>query len=208
MLPSLKSASLLSVGKLCDDRKMVIFDKNEVKAINHNAEIEKLVDKQPILIRGKRNRMDNLWHTQMNVPINNSTINTNNVQLPVRHAALYSQQTRSSLSRPNVQRQSATVSKRVSFNNYDCERITMNKLNHTIKEQRKEDVRHKYSMAQVCNNKLNVIIRKDKTKCDLAIFLHKAVGSPVLSTLLKAIDNGHFQSFPGFTSELFKNISR
>ena len=59
-------------------------------------------------------------------------------------------------------------------------------------------------MAQVCNKKLNVIIRKDKTKRDLSGFLHKAVGSPVLSTLLKAVDNGHFVSFPGFTNDLFK----
>ena len=44
---------------------------------------------------------------------------------------------------------------------------------------------------------LNVIIRKDKTKSDLANFLLASCFSPVKSTLLRAIKNNHFTTWPG-----------
>ena len=50
VLPGLKSTTLLSMGKLCDDNNMVIFDNNSVKTISHNQEIATLVDKQTILL--------------------------------------------------------------------------------------------------------------------------------------------------------------
>ena len=45
----------------------------------------------------------------------------------------------------------------------------------------------------------NVIIRKSSTKKDLIQFYHGACFSPVKSTLLRAIKNGNFLTWPGFT---------
>ena len=49
---------------------------------------------------------------------------------------------------------------------------------------------------------LSVIIRKDTTKVDLARYLHAACFSLVISKWEKAIDNNHFSTWPGLTSQL------
>lgn len=49
---------------------------------------------------------------------------------------------------------------------------------------------------------MNVIIRKDKTKMDLARFLHVAAFSSAKTTLIKAIKNNHFTSWSGITTKL------
>ena len=55
------------------------------------------------------------------------------------------------------------------------------------------------------NEKLQVIIRKEQTKQQLATFVHRVLGSPVESTLLKAMRNGHFTSFPAaFNKDLIR----
>ena len=54
------------------------------------------------------------------------------------------------------------------------------------------------------DQKINVIIRKDKTKMDLATFLHAACFGPSTSTWTKAINNNHFLSWPGLTSQLIR----
>ena len=48
------------------------------------------------------------------------------------------------------------------------------------------------------------MIRCAKTKADLAAFLHGTLGSPVISTLLRAIKRGHFTHWPGLTEELIR----
>ena len=53
-----------------------------------------------------------------------------------------------------------------------------------------------------CENKLAVIIRKDKTKQDLVRYLHAALFSPVASTLLQAVKANTLTSWPGLTREL------
>ena len=45
-------------------------------------------------------------------------------------------------------------------------------------------------------------IRTSATKANLASFLHAAAFSPVVSTLVRAISRGHFQSWPGLTTTL------
>ena len=40
---------------------------------------------------------------------------------------------------------------------------------------------------------------------DIVAFMHAALGSPVLSTLRKAIDNGYIHGFPGLTSRTIRN---
>ena len=55
IFPDLKSASLLSVGKLCDDNCVVQFDKEKMHVYkNHNK-----------IIEGTRNRKDGLWDVKI-----------------------------------------------------------------------------------------------------------------------------------------------
>ena len=49
---------------------------------------------------------------------------------------------------------------------------------------------------------MNVIIRQDKLKSDLAHYHHGSMFSPVRSTFLTAIENNHFSTFPGLTTAL------
>ena len=53
-------------------------------------------------------------------------------------------------------------------------------------------------------NSLNIIIRKKKPKEQLVRFLHAACCSPVASTFIKAIENGHFLGWPGLTADLVR----
>ena len=62
------------------------------------------------------------------------------------------------------------------------------------------------SSYQPIQQSMNVIIRKDLTKTKLAGYLHKCAFSPCLSTFLKAIRLGHFQSWSGIDLVNFKNI--
>jgi hypothetical protein len=48
----------------------------------------------------------------------------------------------------------------------------------------------------------NGILRTDKPKRELAIYLHAALGSPAPSTLLRAIRRGHLITIPGLTTNL------
>ena len=50
--------------------------------------------------------------------------------------------------------------------------------------------------------KMNVILRKDTTKSDLAQFHHWALFSPVTSTMLGAIKNNHIITWPGLSDKL------
>ena len=59
-----------------------------------------------------------------------------------------------------------------------------------------------YVPVAVTTPKLNVILRKDKTKEELVKFLHGAVCSPTSPTWIKAINNNHFTTWPGLTSKL------
>ena len=52
------------------------------------------------------------------------------------------------------------------------------------------------------NPSINVIIRKNQTKMELAKYMHGALFSPVKSTLIKAIQNNHFLSWDGLTADL------
>ena len=72
-----------------------------------------------------------------------------------------------------------------------------------LEEQRIRDINN-HTRVHLNNEKINVIIKKDNKKEELAQFLHAACFSPVLSTFIKAIDNGHFVSWPGLTSKLVK----
>ena len=46
------------------------------------------------------------------------------------------------------------------------------------------------------------LLRLDKTKSQLASYLHAAAGCPTKSTSIQAINNGNFITWPGLTSKL------
>ena len=52
------------------------------------------------------------------------------------------------------------------------------------------------------SHQANGILRTDKTSHDLALYHHATLGSPVTSTLLRAIRRGHLTTFPGLTINL------
>ena len=55
----------------------------------------------------------------------------------------------------------------------------------------------------------NGILRTDSTKMELAAYLHATLGSPVPSTLIRAIRRGHLTTFPGLTTNLIsKHLSK
>ena len=64
------STSLISVGPLCDDNKLVVFDKNKVRAMDFIKELEDLLTKQKTLIHGVRNHTDGCW--DITLPIGNA----------------------------------------------------------------------------------------------------------------------------------------
>ena len=57
---------------------------------------------------------------------------------------------------------------------------------------------HKKSV-NVFNQKVNAVIRRDKTHAQLAKYLHATCGSPPLSTFFKAVKSGNLLSWPGIT---------
>ena len=75
--------------------------------------------------------------------------------------------------------------------------IALNECSYEVDNQLTSDRQHEVS-------KLNIIIRKDKTKPDLADFLHAALLIPVKSILLKAIKNNHFTNWSGMNIKFMR----
>ena len=75
ILPTLKSASLISMGQLCDDGCKVVLDKSDLAVVKQNN----------VILQGKRNGNDGLW----DIPITKQYITENNFQLPTTHAGMY-----------------------------------------------------------------------------------------------------------------------
>ena len=114
VLKGLNNASLLSIGQLCDDECIAVFDKRHLHVYKHGT----------LILKGNRNWTDGLWDVE-------------------------------------------------------------------IKSQQQQ---------------LNVIVRKDTTKHDLAEYLHKCAFSPPLSTFNRAIKKGHFITWPGIEHVNFERI--
>ena len=74
ILPHLKSATLLSAGKLCDDGCDVILRQHDVHVIKHNTIIDKVLKESDHILKGHRNHTNKLW----NIPVEKSKLSTNN----------------------------------------------------------------------------------------------------------------------------------
>ena len=60
-LPKLKSSSLLAVGPLCDDGKIVIFDQNNVHAIDDNDKVKQLLKESNIYYKVIEIHLMGVW---------------------------------------------------------------------------------------------------------------------------------------------------
>ena len=112
VINGLNNASLLSIGQLCDDNCVAVFDKRFLRIFKNGT----------LVVKGLRNWTDELWDV-------------------------------------------------------------------TIATQQQ---------------KMNMIIRKDKTKMELAEYLHKCAFSPSLSTFQRAIRKGHLINWPGIADINFE----
>ena len=63
---------------------------------------------------------------------------------------------------------------------------------------------HNNTNKTTSKHSMNVIIRKNTTKRDLAQYLHACAFSPCVRTFITAINKGHFLSWPGLTTSLVK----
>lgn len=61
-----------------------------------------------------------------------------------------------------------------------------------------------HNTSSTTSQNANIIIRKDKTKMELAQWLHASCGSPKETTFLQAIKNGNFLTWPGLSTTLIK----
>ena len=59
------------------------------------------------------------------------------------------------------------------------------------------DITLPWATSSLPNQKINAIIKLDKNESELANFLHECLFSPCPSTLIRAIWNNHFLSWPG-----------
>ena len=204
-LPSLKSSSLLATGPLCDDGKVVIFDKDKVHVIQNNNNIRKMLKSSPVLLQGHRNSTDGCW----DIPVFKTVLQQNNFRKPLTHSGLYPSRQNVNSSVKQVcetqQTQPLTGSKILkAFKNRTLPKLrtVTNNLPEIIKEFTDIDKATVSNLSTPNKHTVNIIIRKDKLKPDLANFHHASMFSPVRSTLLKAIENNQLTTFPGLTKGL------
>jgi hypothetical protein len=195
ILPQLRSASLISVGKLCDDGCTVHFDNNKMNVHKNNQ----------IIMSGIQNHEDGLY----DIPIAKVHVSKNNYQPPQLHPALYYNNTPR---KPvwNVKKEINKVTPRINLLRKAFPRLhklaSHNECDQIIEEQ--EIIDHKcHIIAEIFRSHptLSVIIRKNQTKADLARYLHAAWFSPVKSTWKKSTQNNHFTTWPGLTTQLILN---
>ena len=85
------------------------------------------------------------------------------------------------------------------------ELIDTNICHQFVEDQLKSDASNCKKM--VLQPKMNVILRKDTIKSDLAQFHQYALFSPVTSTLAHAVNSNNFITWPGLTPNLMKKTS-
>ena len=88
VIPSLTTSSLLSMGRICDDGNMVIFDKHHVHAVPHTAQLMEHICIQPIILHGRKNHSDGLWDTKLHQCVL-ERLNIPNVAFPQGHSGMY-----------------------------------------------------------------------------------------------------------------------
>ena len=186
VIPQLKTSSLISLGQLCDDDCTVLLNKNKLYAVKDDK----------VLLHGDRNHQDGLW--DIPIHIHQAAVSTHHTGL--YSASLSKKQTNLDTSESNdgSNKSQFGVGPRRSKQKYNH---VFSSLNALIDDNLFEKDIAPYETDRV----VNIILRKDKTKQELAEYLHASCFSPVVTTFLKAIKNDQLQSWPGLTTELVKN---
>ena len=188
VLPQLKSASLLSLGQLCDDGCDVLLHKNNLYALK---------DKE-IILQGFRNKTDGLW----DIPVAKTSLQSDHFKLPQSHSALYLSSTNAVTPSPIAHIVRKPKEKDTYIHTYAAlnDLIDINETNMLVDNQLRQD--EKTLQVAKINPSVNVILRKKQPQLDLITFFHGACFAPVISTWIKAIKNGHFATWPGLTENL------
>ena len=192
ILPELKSASLISIGKLCDDDCQVYFDKRNLQVRKNNK----------LILQGKRNYKDGLY----DIPIAKKVLHADNYNEPIKHPSLY--QTRI-IPSPQQHKQ-IRQPKRKSLLHEAFPALHMlaneNDFDNVVAKQKIQDCKAYHIVEKIRSHpSLAVIIRKQQTKHDLIKYLHAACFSPTNATWIRAVKNNHFNTWPGLTIDLIKN---
>ena len=130
-----------------------------------------------IILKGQRNNYDGLWDVP--IPQNSESSQHENGWTVVQHNR-----------------------KSEKKNSSDTKAFIVNKKSKSTIIVKKERIYKQQQTSQ--HHQANIIIRKDKTKMELAQWLHASCGSPKPSTFCTAIEKGNFLTWPGLTSNLVK----
>ena len=142
---------------------------------------------------GTRNHRDGLY----DIPLEKTSIQQNNFIMPPLHPIYKISNVRNEEFTKNQCNQiSFTPKLKQTINNMNLKNFN-NILQPVISNNTKD-----YVPVDLGSGKINVILRKDKTKDDLVSFLHGAVCFPTSPTWIKAIKINHFTTWPGLTADL------
>ena len=189
ILPNLKSSSLISLGRLCDDDCKVELTKTDLIVTKNNK----------VVLQGVRNHVDKLW----DIPIQKRVLHSNNCVIPPLHPSLYASRVIPSKNQPPQAKVSYPSLKKNMKSTTSVANISLATINSLIKEQRTMDQDKMTVLTPIPEQpSLHVIIRKKQTKLELAKYLHACLLSPVTSTLLTAIKKGFLITFPGLSASL------
>ena len=155
ILPGLESSSLVSLGQLCDDDCEILLNKKSLFVIKENE----------LILEGYRNQNDLLW----DIPVSNPDILKSKHLTNPNGAGLYSVVANAKQYKPipRQRKQKKLSPYKNIFQSFD-DMIDFNDCVNTINEFSKNEC------TQSPAHKLNVIIRENQTKQDLANFLTAA----------------------------------
>ena len=189
VLPKLNS-TLLSLGKFCDAGCTVHLNEKHININNNDRTI----------LTGWRTPHNGLWEIPFH-PTQKTTLQHNNVVLPLSHPNIYPTRVAKSVT-ARLRKKKYRKTRPpfcTEFSSLD-DLIDINVCNTLVDNQLKCD----RTASRRPANALNVIIHKNKTKSDLAKYHHGSCGWPVSSTFIKAIENNHFTTWPGLDPQLIK----
>ena len=183
---ALKSATLILLGQLADD-SCTLLDGNNLKVIKEGETI----------LQRTRNPSDGLYDIPLYAPPTHphpkTTITSNNYVPPRLHCLRPPTNCHDNNRHPTLlPPPSTTKVPELPNTKYHINHISPRLFNHYI------------NMTKTQNEKAMVILRKQQNCADLEQFLHGCAEAPVPSTWCKAIDKGHFITWPGLTSQLVR----
>ena len=198
ILPNLRSASLISMGQLCDDGCDVLF----------NAQRLIVIKNEKIVLQGMRNRRDNLW----DIPIQKRKISPPNYQLPALRHAIYRKKdpiVSTKLVLKNIKPKAQQANSSINILKNELQEY-MDLTDDNILDSHLETMK-KEQLTPYCkvnlhptNPSLAVIIKKKQTHTELVQYMHATCFAPVKSTFESAIKQNFFSTWPGLTPELVR----